>query len=88
MSVASERFSSSLRESPNSASILSRMEPEPLRRICENASYSPWMSEAKNSVPFGRFKMALRLMISAEALAAVGNDRERSSKYRFSLTSM
>ena len=80
MSVASERFSASLSVSPNTSSILRRMEPEPLRRMCENASYSPWMSEAKNSVPFGRFNMALRLMISAEALAAVGNDRESSSR--------
>ena len=80
MSVASERFSSALSVSPNTSSILRRMEPEPLRRIWENASYSPWMSEAKNSVPLGRFRMALRLMISADAFAAVGNDRERSSR--------
>ena len=80
MSVASERFSSGASPSPNTSSILSRMDPEALRRMCENASYSPWMSEAKNSVPFGRFRMALRLMISADALAAVGNERERSSR--------
>ena len=41
MSVASERFSAALSVSPNTSSILSLMEPEPLRRICENASYSP-----------------------------------------------
>ena len=59
MSVASERFSALARRlSPNTSSILRRMEPEPLRRMCENASYSPWMSEAKNSVPFGRFNGA------------------------------
>ena len=56
------------------------MEPDPLRKIWEKASYSPWMSDAKNSVPFGKFKMALRLMISADAFATVGNESESSSR--------
>ena len=40
MSVATERVSFSLSESPNTSSILSRMEPEPFLRVWENASYS------------------------------------------------
>ena len=80
MSVASERFSAGVSSSPNTSSIFKRTLPDPLRRMCENASYSPWISDAKNSVPFGRFKTALKLMISADAFAAVGNDFERSSK--------
>ena len=56
------------------------MEPDPLRRMWLNASDSPWMSEQKNSVPFGRFRMALRLMISAAASSCVGKDRANNSK--------
>ena len=35
------------------------------------ASYSPWMSEMKCSVPLGRFRMACRLMISVLAACTV-----------------
>ena len=35
-----------------------RMTPEQELRICKKASCSPWTSEMKCSVPFGRFKMA------------------------------
>ena len=59
MSVASSRFSASVSRSPNASSTFRRMEPDPLRRMWLNASDSPWMSEQKNSVPFGRFRMAL-----------------------------
>ena len=55
--------------------------PEPLRSRCVKASYSPWTSDAKTSVAFGRFKIALRLIISAAAFACVGNDRESNSRY-------
>ena len=32
--------------------------------MCRKASYSPWTSETKCSVPLGRFRMACRLIIS------------------------
>ena len=49
------------------SSIFSRTTPEALFRMWRNASYSPWTSEMKCSVPLGRFKMAWRLTISVLA---------------------
>ena len=78
--MARSRFSCAVSTSPKASSILRRTEPEPLRSRWENASCSPWMSEAKISVPFGRLSTALKLMISADASAMVGNDWDSSRR--------
>ena len=57
---------------PNRSSSFSRTTPEAELRICKNASYSPWTSEMKCSVPLGRFKIACRLMISVLAAWTLG----------------
>ena len=50
-------------------------------RICKNASYSPWISEIKCSVPLGRPRMAWRLMISVLAACTVGYCLASSCRY-------
>ena len=78
MRVAS--WSRSARETvdSNSSSIFSRTTPEAEFRMWRKASYSPWMSEMKCSVPLGRFIMACKLMISVLAACTVGYWRARS----------
>ena len=56
------------------------IEPEAFFSTCWKASYSPWMSVKKCSVPFGRFRIASRLIISVLAEAMVGNSRDNSCK--------
>ena len=63
------------------SSTCSRTTPEQLFKMCMNASYSPWRSLMKCSVPLGRFKMAWRLMISVNAACWVGNCCESSERY-------
>ena len=49
--------------------------------MCWKASYSPWTSERKCSVPLGRFWMARRLMISVLASWTVGYCLDSSRRY-------
>ena len=72
MSVQSSRFSASRRVLPKMSFTLRLMLPEAFFKTCWNALYSPCRSARKCSVPFGRFCMACRLMISVEASATVG----------------
>ena len=66
-------------------SILFLIIPEALFSMCRNASYSPWISLKKYSVPFGRLRIAERFTISLTALSIVGNSLARSSKYFLSM---
>ena len=59
-----------------SSSTFSRTTPEAEFMMWRKASYSPWTSEMKCSVPLGRFRMAWRLMISLLAAWTVGYWRE------------
>lgn len=56
--------------------------PEAFFSMCRNASCSPWMSAMKCSVPFGRLRMASRLMISVEAALTFGKLLDNSSSTR------
>ena len=81
MSVQRSAFSASVSVSSNTSSTCSRTTPEQLFRMCMNASYSPWRSLMKCSVPFGRLRMACRLMISVNTACCVGNCCESSARY-------
>ena len=61
-----------------------RIIPEPLLTKYWKASYSPWISLRKNSVAFGRARIALRLMISVLALLLFGYFSARSLRYLMS----
>ena len=67
--------------SPYSAAAFSRMTPEQLLRMCVNASYSPWISLMKCSVPLGRLSIALRLIISRVSERTVGYFSASSRMY-------
>ena len=84
MRVQSSRLSCSRSVLPKSSFTLRLMFPDAFFNTWRKASYSPWMSARKCSVPFGRLRMACRLMISVLASATVGNDWARSCKYRMS----
>ena len=50
----------------NVSSIFALITPEAFFKMCENASYSPCKSLKKCSVPFGRFKIACKFIISVQ----------------------
>ena len=81
MRVASWSRSARVMVVPNSSSSFSFTTPEQEFRICKKASYSPWMSEIKCSVPLGRPKIAWRLMISVLAACTVGYCFASSRRY-------
>ena len=64
------------------------MLPEAFLRMWRNASYSPWMSATKCSVPLGRLRIASRFMISVDALWMVRKlcDSSSSSRRCFSIS--
>ena len=85
MRVQSSRFSVSRSVLPKSSFTFLLMLPDAFFSTWRNASYSPWMSARKCSVPLGRLRMACRLMISVLASATVGNDCASNCRYLMSL---
>ena len=71
---------------PNTSSIFFFTDPEPFFSTWVKASYSPCTSVRKCSVPFGRFRIDDRLMISVEASAIVGYSSARRCRYRSSIS--
>lgn len=57
------------------------MIPDALFSICKKASYSPCKSLKKYSVPFGKLRMAERLIISQATRSTVGYYFASSFKY-------
>ena len=88
MRVQSWLMSSARMDASKSSPTLRLMLPEAFLRMWRNASYSPWMSATKCSVPLGRLRIASRFMISVDALWMVRKlcDSSSSSRRCFSIS--
>ena len=65
-------MSAEVSDVPKSSVTFRLIFPEAFFRMWRKASCSPCMSATKCSVPFGRFRMASRFIISVEAALMVG----------------